>query len=101
MLTDSSKKQFQQDAERELKIVIGGTISEKLKLAEELSKNIVTAMERMTLWMWTLKSRATDLPNGKTVAAYGAIGKINESLETLKTTNANARMVLENLFIGL
>jgi len=54
LLADPSQKIFQRDAERELKIVISGTINEKLKLAEELSKNIVTAMEKMTLWMWTL-----------------------------------------------
>lgn len=101
LLAYSSQKTFQQDAERELEILLGGTVNEKLKLAEELSKNIVTAMEKMTLWMWALKARAEDSPSGKTVATYGAIEKISQSLDVLKTTNANARIVLENLFIGL
>lgn len=101
MLEGGEQQQTQKETENELKIAIGGTINEKLKLAEELAKNTPAAMEKLSIWMWMLKSRAADLPQDKTVSAYGVIEKIDESASVLKTTNANARLVLENLFIGM
>jgi len=101
MVADPDGRKAQKETEDELKVVLGGTINEKLKLAEELAKNNVRALEKLTLWIWMIKSRAVDLAAGKTINAYGVIEKMDESVTVLKTTNANARMVLENLFIGI
>ena len=48
MLADPEQKKVQQKTEAELKIIVDGTITEKLKLAEELAKN-TPAVSEITL----------------------------------------------------
>jgi DNA polymerase III delta prime subunit len=85
---------------KQLEIVQKGSVSERLRLAENFSKNIVRTFERLALWIWSLRgelSRDRSLQN----EIYEKIEKIDRAIEILKTTNANSRLVLENLFISL
>jgi len=67
-------------------------INEKLKLAEKYSKNIPEAIKTLEFWMYVAYKNNFHWEN---------ISQIEESLERMKKTNTNGRLVLENLFLNL
>jgi len=67
-------------------------INEKLKLAEKYAKNMPEAIKTLELWMYVAYKNNFHWEN---------ISQIGESLERMKKTNTNGRLVLENLFLNL
>ncbi|TSD02073.1 MAG: DNA polymerase III, delta' subunit, partial [Parcubacteria group bacterium Athens0714_25] len=95
---DDSRETF-----AELKMILSGDESVKFDLAEKYSKDLVSTTNKLKLWIWILRFQSyKNIKNTKKVGAfYHLIEKIEKSLEILGSTNANSRLVLENLALEL
>jgi hypothetical protein len=95
------EKNFRMSALKEFTQIKLGSLNEKFKLAEELSKNIVTTLEKLNMWMWEMRKIANSTEGQERNYAYESIEKIQKVMGTLKRTNANSRLILETLFMDL
>lgn len=75
----------------------GLSVNQRLELAGELSKNIVEAVKKLELWIWTLRFRGI---SGASRDDFRRIELIEESISIITQTNANSRLVLENLLMN-
>lgn len=78
-----------------------GNLGERLRIAEELAKDTISLIEILSLWLWISRGQAHSDTMERREAEYAMIGMMQECIETLKMTNANARITLESLFIAL
>jgi DNA polymerase-3 subunit delta' len=101
MLQNPEKLNFQIKSFAEAKKLLQETILNKFSLAEDLAKDTDLALKKMNVWMVGIREA---LLKGKIDFAsqekcLEIIDKISESRRLLKQTNANARLILENLFL--
>lgn len=82
----------------DLRKLSGLSVNQRLELAGELSKNIVEAVKKLELWIWTLHFRGVGSASRDD---FRRIELIEESILIITQTNANSRLVLENLLINL
>lgn len=76
-------------------------MNERLKLAEKMSSDGVKSIKRLEFWMWIIRLEVLkDRKNGG-FFSFETIEKIEKSLEMIKNTNANVRLVIENLFLEI
>jgi DNA polymerase-3 subunit delta' len=103
IIEDESFKQENKDAFAELKDILSGNENVRLDLAEKYSKNAMITAERLKLWIWILRFEAyKNMRNKKKIElSYRLISRIEESLNTLGSSNANSRLILENLMLDL
>lgn len=73
-------------------------INERLKMAEKMSANSPEAVKKMEFWMWMARQESLQNGNSK---GFEVIEKIEKTLEIIKNTNANVRLVIENLFLEI
>ena len=99
MSENKEEKSFRFEAINGFNKVIKGSINDKLILAEEFSKDITKTLEKLNIWIWELRKKA--ISSGKDKNIYSTIEKIQKSMEILKRTNANARLILESLFLEM
>lgn len=71
-------------------------INQRLKIAEGMSKNAAEAVGILELWIWSLHISAQ-----KDARLFSIIGKLEDSAEDIKNTNASSRLILENLLLNL
>jgi len=90
----------------ELESLLSSDLGGRFALAEKISKNSPEMLEKMGLWQVIFRekmNRGADcafLKSGVTSGkAFNFINEIEKSLTILKGTNANPRLVLENLFL--
>ncbi|MFA5777031.1 MAG: AAA family ATPase [Parcubacteria group bacterium] len=76
-------------------------VNERFKLAEKMSSDTMNAIKKFEFWMWIIRLEALRSNNAKGFFSFGTIERIEKSLEIIKSTNANARLVLENLFLEI
>lgn len=93
LLEDKEKIFWFRSSKDKLDKALDGSLNEKMKLAEDLSKNVPEAIQNMEFWSWELHSSCKQ----KNIFAAE---KISEAIDKIKNTNASARLVLENLFIN-
>lgn len=93
-------------SKEELEKIIGGNLSETMPLAEKIAKDVLSLSGKIELWMAILRKKSLSkdilLMNSFKISpekALFAIQKMGESLKLLRETNANARLILENLFL--
>lgn len=106
MLDDENELRRRLEAELVLKEIFSLSVSEKLSLAENMSKNISLAKEKMDWWQVIMRGvilgdQKRDF--GKFInrkKAFLILGKIEESFKVIEDTNASARLVLENLLLA-
>jgi DNA polymerase-3 subunit delta' len=89
------------DALKEFAILKAGSLNEKFKLAEELSKDIVKTLEKLNMWIWEIRKTANLNDSIGQKHIYKSIESIQKSMVILKRTNANSRLILETLFMDL
>jgi DNA polymerase-3 subunit delta' len=102
MLRNPEKLNFQIQSFEEAKKLLQETVFNKFSLAENLAKDTDLALKKMSVWVVGIRE---SLLKGKADFAsqekcLEIIDKINESQGLLKQTNANARLILENLFLA-
>jgi DNA polymerase-3 subunit delta' len=94
-------KNFRADALQQLHRMKKSSLNDKFKLAEEFSKDSMKTIDKLNVWIWALRKDATLDPLGSNGASFLSIEKIQKSMATLKSTNSNARLVLETLFMDM
>lgn len=100
MARDKKELYSRENALEELKKISVMNIVQRLEMAEEFSKNIPEAIKKLELWIWIMHSGA--MKNfGNAPRFFKIIEKLENSADELKNTNANGRLVLENLIINL
>lgn len=78
------------------------TESERMKLAEELSKNIPETIRLLQWWLPGLHTQALkNTDTHYTARFFGLLEKVEQTLILLKTTQSNARLLLEKLFFSI
>lgn len=77
------------------------SIGERMKEAEALSKDVVKTLKILMVWVWLLRDEVKEAEITSKKKAYFSIDKIEESINLLKSTNANARLALESLFLEI
>ena len=78
------------------------TLAERMQLAEELAKDVPEAVRLMEWWLPGLHTQAlkhTDIRS--TGRFFGLLEHVEQTLILLKTTQSNARLLLEKLFFSL
>lgn len=104
IMEDKKEFDFYRDAFSDLKNFSGMGINQKIKLAEKLSKDITWAVKELKFWIWILRRQGIknlSLSGGNSVQLFKIIGKIEKQVGYLENTNANCRLILENLLINL
>ena len=91
-----------QEAEKELQKMISSNVSDKMIFAEKAGKNSPELLEKLSWWMVYFREnmlggkKDIDLPPSRMLKA---IENIEKSIGTIRSTNSNARLVLENLLL--
>ncbi len=102
LVNNSAELNLRREARRKLEEMLLNNVVEKLFFAEELSKDESITMKTLNYWAIIFReiiqgrSRSFNLSSHK---AFYLMGHIIKSLEDIKGTNANMRLVLENLFL--
>jgi len=101
MLQNPEKLELRIQSFKEAKKLLQETVLNKFALAENLAKDSKLAFEKMNIWAVGIRE---SLLKGKTDFAsqekcLEILEKISESQRLLRQTNANAKLILENLFI--
>lgn len=94
LIKDPEKIEWYRNAKQKMVAVLGGNLGAKLKIAEELAKNVPEASKNLDFWLWILEQSGS-------VQDIWLAEKIKEAADKLKNTNANARILLENTFINI
>ncbi len=93
---------FYQEAKEELEQLFGATVSRKFSLAERLSKQPAQLIDKLNIWVIILRNKLKE-KNNLSIASlkkiFFLIQKIEKSLKTIKETNANVKLILENLLL--
>lgn len=101
MLKNPEKLEFRIQSFKEAQGLFRKTVLDKFFLAENLTKDINLTLVKMNIWVVGIRE---SLLKGKTDFAcqekcLEIIDKIRESQRLLMQTNANAKLILENLFL--
>lgn len=100
MARDKKEFYWRENTLEELKKISAMDISQRLEMAEKFSKNIPEAIKKLEFWIWIMYSQAMkNIQNAPQF--FRIIEKMENSAGELKNTNANGRLVLENLVINL
>jgi len=101
LIKNKNEIDFRENASAELKILLNNNLAEKFAIAEALGKDTREAIQKMNLWIVILRENLL----GKSALGqsqqkcFGIIENIGKSLELVKETNSNTRLILENLFL--
>lgn len=91
------------EAKKELAGLFDSNISDKFALAEKMSKDNEASIEKLGWWTVLLRENMIGrkkMPGCSSKKALQLLDNIQKSIELLRETNSNARLVLENLFLG-
>lgn len=78
------------------------SLPERLSLAETLSRNVPQAVRLLEWWLPGLHAQARKSKEGKSASRFfGFLEAVTETLALLKTTQSNARLLLEKLFLSI
>lgn len=99
MAEDQGELELREESLRDLDVAISARVYEKFYLAEALSKNVPLALEKLDFWVALLRKKMLEDEEPQRTRGLELIEKINASREIIKNTNANVRLVLENLFL--
>lgn len=93
---------FRRQSLGDLKEIQKAGINQRLKMAEELARNVPRAVQELEFWTQILHDKTKEVKNQTPVfTLFGIIEKIEKCLWAIKNTNANSRLILENLLLNL
>jgi DNA polymerase-3 subunit delta' len=84
--------------------VISSDITERFSMAETWSKDTVTLIKKLSFWMILARRSIISEENYLSLSPQKSLiilDKIGDALETLKNTNSNARLLLENILLEI
>lgn len=104
LLRDPAELEMRKEALRKIKEMLHTDMVKKLSFAEELSKDENAAADTLHYWAVLFREIVRGSNQSLNISsrkAFLILEKIVESLEVIRGTNANTRLVLENLFLYL
>ena len=104
ILDDPSELEYREKAAHELAALFSKNTSEKFSLAETWSKDESEIQKKLELWSVVLREPVLGRSCGISISpdkALRLMEEISESMQILKDTNTNTKLVLENLFLKL
>lgn len=102
MMENPEELEMRRKLQQQLRKLKEGSISDRLQLAEDFSKDIGKALGVFNSWIWFLRSEALVCEDEKRRnELFGVIEKIQKNMALLKNTNANARLLMEVLFVEI
>lgn len=102
LLDDPLELEYREKTARELADIFSKNTSERFSLAETWSKDDQEISKKLDLWQVILRQSMLGENYGISVSSDKALcllEEISESMQILKDTNTNTRLVLENLFL--
>jgi len=102
LLNKPEELSYRNEVLREFKDIFSKNLSEKFSLAEAWSKDTTQAQKKMKLWLIILRQSMLNsevVMNVSPDKALILIEEISQSLRTMRETNSNARLILENLLL--
>lgn len=102
MAQNSEELDWRRNSSQLLNSLLSADINTKFSLAEEMSKDAEDSIRKLSLWQVMLRGRFLGNHSGVKTDAEKSLrlaGRLEESLKTIKETNAGTRLVLENLFL--
>lgn len=102
LINNHSELDYRREALRELSDVLSKNLNDTFALAETLSKDTLQLQKKLKLWLIILRqSMLGNRQNMQVTPAKALIMMegISESIETMRETNSNVRLILENLFL--
>ncbi len=102
MLSDKSELELRKESAKELADLFSENAADRFSLAENMSKDVSKAVEKIKFWIVVLRSSLYSGVGGVEISdqkKFSLIEKMSESLALLRETNTNARLILENLFL--
>lgn len=100
MVEDPNELKLREESSQDLDLAIRADVWEKFYLAEALSKNVPLTLSKLDFWITLLRKKMLEDKDPERIIRLKLIEKISASKEIIKTTNANVRLVLENLFLS-
>jgi hypothetical protein len=101
LIDDKNELEERKKNQDRLENMINQNLTEKFSLAEEMSKEKEVSRKALGFWIILLRQSLLKKNNLKISAtkALGIIKEIEKSLEIMRDTNSNARLILENLLL--
>ncbi len=99
---DSARLESRREMARELADLFSQNLAERFMLAEKWSKNTAELADRLDLWLIVLRESLLGRRFGSDIAqdkALDLMRRIIEGKEAIENTNANPRLILENIFL--
>lgn len=103
-LENPKELEYRREAEKELVYLFSLNVSDKFILAEKMSKDIQASIEKLNWWIVLLRESLM----GKNVLfaqnpekLLHITDKIEKSIDLMRDTNSNSRLILENLFLEI
>lgn len=101
-LRDKSLWEARKEVAKEFRDIIGKNLHERFSWAELASKNVPETINKLNLWLIILRECLLETNSRVSLSRVKALQGIIEtekSLRTLRETNSQARLVLENLLL--
>lgn len=103
MMTDDSEElDWRRKSLQSLKSLLTTDVGGKFSLAEEMSKDGENAIRKLRLWLVVFRRQILGESFGIKADAEKSlylVDKLEEGLKKMRETRANARLILENLFL--
>jgi len=102
LLESSDELEFRREVFKEFSKIFSQNVVERMVLAEEMSQDLEMSIQKMNLWMIILRESivSSNINEDFTDKKMKLMDGIEKSLNLLKDTNANSKLIIENLLIN-
>lgn len=100
MAKEKEELDYYAGAYEECEKILASDINQKLSYAEKMSKDVNLILKTLSVWNWILRKSALEREEERD-GLYVKISAIEKAMSSLKNTNANSRLVLENLLLNI
>ncbi len=103
LMSNREELESRKESAKELADLFSGSATDRFSLAEAMSKDVSRAVAKINFWIVILRSSIYGSKEKIRIANWKKIDlieKMTDSLSLMRETNANVRLVLENLFLS-
>lgn len=76
-------------------------VNKRFEIAENLAQNLAQGIKILEFWVWVVRNNIFENPGREDFFSFKTIEKMEKTMDTLKNTNANARLAIESLFLEI
>ena len=100
--SEGKEREFRQEVFKEFQSIFSKNVMEKMVLAENMSEDIGLSVQKLNLWLVIIRDSIVsgNINEDFTGKKIALLEKIEKSLKLITSTNANAKMIIENLLIS-